>query len=103
MIRRPPRSTLFPYTTLFRSGVVLGAHFRELGGSQLPHQAVSHPDSCELEVAAQALPAIAALHCHFASHNYGIAVEGINPPAPQFPLPSNTPPPPLPFNHSAPL
>ena len=25
MIRRPPRSTLFPYTTLFRSGLVLGA------------------------------------------------------------------------------
>src|SRR5260370_23107277 len=24
MIRRPPRSTLFPYTTLFRSTVVLG-------------------------------------------------------------------------------
>src|SRR2546430_7476117 len=24
MIRRPPRSTLFPYTTLFRSVVVLG-------------------------------------------------------------------------------
>src|SRR5256885_3150453 len=23
MIRRPPRSTLFPYTTLFRSGVAL--------------------------------------------------------------------------------
>src|SRR2546430_12352005 len=34
MIRRPPRSTLFPYTTLFRSeGVVL----RE-------HVAVDHPD-----------------------------------------------------------
>src|SRR5258708_27510596 len=27
MIRRPPRSTLFPYTTLFRSG-----EWRELGG-----------------------------------------------------------------------
>src|SRR3989454_10763582 len=27
MIRRPPRSTLFPYTTLFRSGV----------GGSLPH------------------------------------------------------------------
>src|SRR3712207_7622092 len=29
MIRRPPRSTLFPYTTLFRShdGVVVGEHF----------------------------------------------------------------------------
>src|SRR2546430_10407201 len=25
MIRRPPRSTLFPYTTLFRSSVVLTA------------------------------------------------------------------------------
>src|SRR2546429_3344381 len=23
MIRRPPRSTLFPYTTLFRSGILL--------------------------------------------------------------------------------
>src|SRR2546422_6886794 len=29
MIRRPPRSTLFPYTTLFRSGFVdAAAHFR---------------------------------------------------------------------------
>src|SRR5258705_5788265 len=25
MIRRPPRSTLFPYTTLFRSGIVFRA------------------------------------------------------------------------------
>src|SRR2546427_8859932 len=25
MIRRPPRSTLFPYTTLFRSGMVIRA------------------------------------------------------------------------------
>src|SRR3989442_13726112 len=38
MIRRPPRSTLFPYTTLFRSGVagfyLIGPRFaltRELG------------------------------------------------------------------------
>src|SRR5258707_11482709 len=31
MIRRPPRSTLFPYTTLFRStpdAIVVGAHGR---------------------------------------------------------------------------
>ena len=27
MIRRPPRSTLFPYTTLFRSNVSLGEKF----------------------------------------------------------------------------
>src|SRR2546430_9812845 len=26
MIRRPPRSTLFPYTTLFRSIAVIGDH-----------------------------------------------------------------------------
>src|SRR3712207_7400843 len=30
MIRRPPRSTLFPYTTLFRSGCAAG------GGADLP-------------------------------------------------------------------
>src|SRR5256885_13121219 len=31
MIRRPPRSTLFPYTTLFRSAaeLVVGAHDRQ--------------------------------------------------------------------------
>src|SRR3712207_6880823 len=29
MIRRPPRSTLFPYTTLFRSGVVEAAEVGE--------------------------------------------------------------------------
>src|SRR3712207_8665694 len=29
MIRRPPRSTLFPYTTLFRSGL---DNFQALGG-----------------------------------------------------------------------
>src|SRR5207249_10301624 len=31
MLRRPPRSTLFPYTTLFRSGV---AGARHLAGAQ---------------------------------------------------------------------
>src|SRR5260221_8908423 len=30
MIRRPPRSTLFPYTTLFRSAVAVGAHLLEV-------------------------------------------------------------------------
>src|SRR5438874_6571347 len=29
MIRRPPRSTLFPYTTLFRSRLVSGAGVRD--------------------------------------------------------------------------
>src|SRR2546422_3414085 len=35
MIRRPPRSTLFPYTTLFRSAVV---------GAKVPEQAVVRSD-----------------------------------------------------------
>src|SRR2546427_7367615 len=35
MIRRPPRSTLFPYTTLFRSG-----HPRSLPASRTPLQRI---------------------------------------------------------------
>src|SRR5688572_31861046 len=31
MIRRPPRSTLFPYTTLFRSMIRAGSIFTEFG------------------------------------------------------------------------
>src|SRR3712207_9269626 len=48
MIRRPPRSTLFPYTTLFRS-LERGLHVVQLerlhdGGDQ-PHQSASTPRS----------------------------------------------------------
>src|SRR3712207_6978885 len=32
MIRRPPRSTLFPYTTLFRSRAVMDVRVGEPGG-----------------------------------------------------------------------
>src|SRR5258705_10239964 len=35
MIRRPPRSTLFPYTTLFRSKTVEGAQPTGAGRSEL--------------------------------------------------------------------
>src|ERR1041385_2604844 len=44
MIRRPPRSTLFPYTTLFRSGVRLvgtiqaGPESLDLRRDQQPHR-----------------------------------------------------------------
>src|SRR5438034_5202719 len=40
MIRRPPRSTLFPYTTLFRSG-----HDREQLVDQLQRVALEHRPS----------------------------------------------------------
>src|SRR3712207_7754848 len=48
MIRRPPRSTLFPYTTLFRS------QLRDLRA--LPHQGLAAPDEPAL-VPAQGVPA----------------------------------------------
>src|SRR2546427_7394411 len=45
MIRRPPRSTLFPYTTLFRSGVEQraeeGAEEHHLGEDEPDHP---HPE-----------------------------------------------------------
>src|SRR3712207_9065671 len=37
MIRRPPRSTLFPYTTLFRSRVEV-AHDADRAGRRRPHR-----------------------------------------------------------------
>src|SRR5437588_7895413 len=40
MIRRPPRSTLFPYTTLFRSHVQRREKARALGEFPLPDVAV---------------------------------------------------------------
>src|SRR3712207_8756540 len=36
MIRRPPRSTLFPYTTLFRSAQALAEEFIEPYGKRFP-------------------------------------------------------------------
>src|SRR2546430_7695051 len=43
MIRRPPRSTLFPYTTLFRSGVDVAEHVEvEEAVVERRHQRVGH-------------------------------------------------------------
>src|SRR2546427_2908821 len=47
MIRRPPRSTLFPYTTLFRSDSLTGAACRGTGGLRRGGCA-EHPHSPEL-------------------------------------------------------
>src|SRR6266571_8181206 len=46
MIRRPPRSTLFPYTTLFRTGRACGRGADGRGGRRLchDHQADTRPD-----------------------------------------------------------
>src|SRR3712207_7695026 len=50
MIRRPPRSTLFPYTTLFRSDDERAAPLRDL------HQQQPHPAGGGVHQAALALP-----------------------------------------------
>src|SRR3712207_8040377 len=59
MIRRPPRSTLFPYTTLFRSLVILevvvGHHPRRgevriLDGGAVPRELLDHRQTAERHV-----------------------------------------------------
>src|SRR3712207_7979964 len=52
MIRRPPRSTLFPYTTLFRSGAdealdAVGGAGQRLRGQALDALHVLHRDDAE--------------------------------------------------------
>src|ERR1017187_4438749 len=49
MIRRPPRSTLFPYTTLFRSGVHGGV-------DQQVDEVEVHPVPCLTLIAGRPLP-----------------------------------------------
>src|SRR5438874_7714743 len=44
MLRRPPRSTLFPYTTLFRSLVIPGVGFRIRDIRVLPGVIRDEPD-----------------------------------------------------------
>src|SRR2546425_8927818 len=47
MIRRPPRSTLFPYTTLFRSSIFSSAAFQSFSAiaTRAP---TSHASACRL-------------------------------------------------------
>src|SRR3712207_9361769 len=62
MIRRPPRSTLFPYTTLFRSvedrggpvGLERGARPREGDGAPLPGHEDGRPEALGVEAVGEA-------------------------------------------------
>src|SRR5688572_31658036 len=49
MIRRPPRSTLFPYTTLFRSGALPGAPRPMWPWARLPPAPRSEEHTSELQ------------------------------------------------------
>src|SRR2546430_3815472 len=48
MIRRPPRSTLFPYTTLFRSETLLGLRRQDQLLDRIPGCRVDGPGGLEL-------------------------------------------------------
>src|SRR2546422_3586676 len=58
MIRRPPRSTLFPYTTLFRS-LFMNEVTRPRHGvkGERPHGPLQQPDLRRIHVAVVGLPA----------------------------------------------
>src|SRR2546427_2696296 len=64
MIRRPPRSTLFPYTTLFRSAEAIG---RVSGGESL-NAALA---DLKRRASAQTLAAAAQDLCYNALRSYG--------------------------------
>src|SRR3712207_7672578 len=61
MIRRPPRSTLFPYTTLFRSaGALVGAAAAPAAAQPLPADAATVADGSVLAADAPSVPEPAA-------------------------------------------
>src|SRR5436853_5195035 len=52
MIRRPPRSTLFPYTTLFRSGgdSTRKGYARDVAKAKQLLAAAGHPNGIDIEL-----------------------------------------------------
>src|SRR2546430_7468549 len=69
MIRRPPRSTLFPYTTLFRSRATQKIHRRradEAGDEQIVRTVV------ELERRADLLDQAVVHHHDLVRHGHGL-------------------------------
>src|SRR2546429_3932279 len=49
MIRRPPRSTLFPYTTLFRSGLVESTGGRVSAATRLAGPHLRLAETCSVD------------------------------------------------------
>src|SRR5260221_12893371 len=99
MIRRPPRSTLFPYTTLFRSGIVerFSDASSERGGFRDGFRSQRTPDEkacglrgnegtrgCRADDDASVLYYTAAGNARSGSHRKDREVEGASPP--QFPV-----------------
>src|SRR5256885_2471456 len=67
MIRRPPRSTLFPYTTLFRSGRAR-AHWRSADGPGAKR--LRQPRACADECQLHRHPRLGTGHGHGRSEEH---------------------------------
>src|SRR2546422_2677692 len=82
MIRRPPRSTLFPYTTLFRSLLlyVLAAGCHRGGGSATDEQEMATPEQHPDEHAAMA--ADHAMAGMVSNEDLHMRLTPLRPPAP---------------------
>src|SRR2546422_10584901 len=73
MIRRPPRSTLFPYTTLFRSGAPLG--WRPARVSLQRRDARSGRGACGLPARVRAHPRLALVSRSTCAQAQGLLKE----------------------------
>src|SRR2546427_3338784 len=61
MIRRPPRSTLFPYTTLFRSLFTTLSHFSQSKIQQLENAPRGQDNISSFDIAVQDSPGVGVL------------------------------------------
>src|SRR3712207_8958345 len=72
MIRRPPRSTLFPYTTLFRSPKLVGVAPHSYGGGHLAARSPPLPTAARPAVGTPTRPhSRGALRCRDRSTQQG--------------------------------
>src|SRR3712207_3225960 len=55
MIRRPPRSTLFPYTTLFRSGRIEDENLSGIEEAVELRAALARPQALSVEISEESL------------------------------------------------
>ena len=62
MIRRPPRSTLFPYTTLFRSGKYTAVNYQAPEGARKLNPRFSKSGLTKIALVLETLQAIAQAH-----------------------------------------
>src|SRR5260370_39274043 len=76
MIRRPPRSTLFPYTTLFRSVLVVGQEFG-LAGVDRPVPVGVLVGVAELELRRRPDRAVKPLAGRLEGHLDDVGVGGV--------------------------